>query len=416
MDPRDSAPWTDPPRGVRRAITIFSFAALLLSVYMVWQGGPQHGHLPGCSGGSQCDAVLGSRWARWSRFPVAVLGVGCYLGMTGLSLLAGVKKLQSHAANLWGMMVMLSLTGLVFVAWLTGLQWLALKHFCLYCMTAHLFGFTAFYLVLRYAPVWRTMPRAPLRLGVPAGILSALLIGSHVLLTPGIVSVEAAEEMQFAETDDSSFSGGSIRLGRKPTPRIVHLLDGNLTFNLEEVPLIGPADAPHVIVDLFDYPCPSCRELHGILQEFRKKHPGRIAVVPLPVPMNRDCNPNVKRTLPTFNDSCDYARYSMAVRQAAPEKFEEYHEWLLTGGWPPPVDKARERAESLVGGKEKLASLLEEEAGEHWIRDGINIYRFIQARSIPRLIVGDTVITYGSGSKRKLLGELEERLGISPED
>ena len=37
-----------------------------------------------------------------------------------------------------------------------------------------------------------------------------------------------------------------------------------------EFPVLGPPDAPHLVVVLADYTCPHCRKLHGMLTEARR--------------------------------------------------------------------------------------------------------------------------------------------------
>ena len=149
--------------------------------------------------------------------------------------------------------------------------------------------------------------------------------------------------------------------------------------------------------------------------DFKKTHPGKIAVVPLNVPMEKRCNPNIKHTQAMFKDACTYAEYAMAVCAADREKFPAYHDWLMKGGFPPSVKKAREKAEELVG-REAFEKALTHPSVQEWIESGIAVHQFLKAKSIPKLIVKNTVISSSGVSSKKLFRSLEEALGLESKD
>jgi len=76
-------------------------------------------------------------------------------------------------------------------------------------------------------------------------------------------------------------------------------------------------NAPKKMAKLFDFTCHHCRDLHHLLSSFRAKHSNELAVISLPLPLNADCNPTVKRTQPAHVDACEFARYALAVSAAA---------------------------------------------------------------------------------------------------
>lgn len=394
------------------AIDITAWFALVMSSYLLWKGGPD-AHLPGCGGDVTCNAVIGSRWGRIGMFPVAAVGVGGYLAVTCTSILAQMNFMLRHRLLLWSLLVVMSFIGAGFIVWLTVLQFVVIDHICFYCMSAHLFGLVTFILVVRYAPVWKHLPHPYLKLGIPGALVLALMIGAHVLVAPVTTVAETMEEIEWQEVDrnGSAYSGGSISIGRPVASRTVRVLEGKLNLDVYQVPLLGHVQAEHVIVELFDYNCPACRLVYHKVHKFMDQVDGGLAVVSLPVPMEATCNPDLKNTLPEFRDSCIYAELSMAVCAAERDRFPEYHDWLMTGKRAPSVDEARARAEELVG-KDALEQALQAEAPQRWITDGFNIYRFINGRTLPKIIAGDTVISSAGLAEKKLFRQLEAALAL----
>jgi len=396
---------------LRICICILSALALAISLYILYIVSAYH-VIPGCGDDVKCNAVLKSRWERWGPISVASLGIAGYAMLCISSFIAGIKNPRSIPLFTWSLMVVQSLAGIGFIAWLIGLQWVILNHFCVYCLSAHLFGILAFLLVIWRAPVWNAFQHAANKLIASAAVLLAVMIGVHVLVVPNHMIAYAAEDMEFAHSAIASdSSSGAVQIGTHKKSRSVVLLDGELTFDLCRVPVSGPQDATYVALELFDYACPSCRKLHNRLKKYKEKYHLSLALIQLPVPMNPDCNPDIKRRDIHFKNSCTYSRYAMAVNRADPDKFAVYHDFLMAEGWPPAVEKARARAIQLVG-EEAFNQALDDPLVDQWIGDGLNIYRFIKGKSIPKLITGKQVISYSGGSRARFEKLLNEALGI----
>lgn len=306
---------------------------------------------------------------------------------------------------------MSALIGIGFIFWLTSIQAFAIGHFCVYCMSSHAAGVIAFIGVLRFSPVWNAVKKPALSIGLPSGGLLAAMIASHVLFLPDLTVVEAAQNLQLDEP--SGYSSSSIQFGKKKDSREVTILDGNVTFELSDVPYIGSLDSEIIIAELFDYACEACRKVNKKMHEYQDEH-GSIAVVSFPVPLNPACNEHVNITHPGFQQSCEYIRYSLAVWIADQTKYQQFHEYLMDGRRPPKIEEAHSKAVSLVG-SEAFENALEDEDVEKRIRDGIALYKFIGAKSLPRIIAGDRVISSTGLSRKKLFSSLNEALNINVE-
>jgi len=377
-------------------IFLFAFAALAISVYIL-VAVKSHQVLYGCGAGG-CHEILEGRWERWGPLPVAALGIGGYLALMAASVFTAISQLKKGYMMVWYLMAIEGIVGLGFIAWLIFLQGAVIKHYCLYCLSSHLFGIVAYAITIMRVPVWSQHKHSKLMVGTTASVILVFMISIHVAVVPEINAAENAADIEYATPQNTS--GGMIQFGKakEDESRTVHLLNNQLTFDLYKVPVLGKRDAKYVILELSDYCCPSCRKLSSKMVQFREIYDLEICVVYLPVPMNSSCNSNVKKTPRGFKDSCLLAEYAMAVNYAAPEKFEEFHDYMMQGSTPPKPKIARKKAEELIGAK-KFKAALENPKTKEWIQTGVRVQRFIKAKTIPRMITKDHLISYSGGSK-----------------
>ncbi|NQU41125.1 MAG: thioredoxin domain-containing protein [Lentisphaerae bacterium] len=368
--------------------------------------------MPGC-GEDQCNAVLTSRWEHWGIVPVAYLGIGGYVSLMSATLLSGFMRWPLIRMGIWSLMIVESLTGIGFIAWLLLLQWIIIKQFCIFCLSSHLFGVAAYGIVLWKAPTWQGFHHARRRLTGTATALLTVLIAVHVLAVPDMMAVQTAESLEpTSHEEEAALSHGTFQFGKQDDTRVVNLLNKTLSFDLYKVPVTGSRAATYVLLDISDYSCPSCRTLHAKLKEFNETYDISLAIVQLPAPMNSGCNPDIKKTPHGFENACAYARYAMAVNKADPEQFPAYHDYLMSGRYPPPVNEARARAAELIG-QEAFETALRDEAVEEWITNGVNLKRYVKATTLPRLITPTQVISYSGGSNAGFAKLMQKALGIT---
>ena len=398
-------------RPTRIAIIVLSCIALTIAVYIMLVVKSDQ-PLPGC-GEDQCNAVLTSRWEQWGIFPVAHLGIGGYVSLISATLLAGAVRLPMLKIGLWAFMIVESLTGLGFIAWLLLLQWIIIKQFCIFCLSSHLFGVAAYAIILWKAPAWHGFYHARRRLTGGAAALLTFMIAIHIFVVPDMMAVQAADKMAPTDSaEEAALSTGMLQFGKKEASRTVKLLNDNLTFDLYKVPVSGDHNAEHVLVELSDYCCPSCRSLHRRLEQFKEEYAINMVIVHLPAPMNTECNPHIKKTPRGFANACRLARLAMAVNQADPKQFPAYHNYLMTGRFPPKPEAAHKKAEAMIG-KEALATALADEKTREWITNGLNLKRYIKAPTLPKLITKTQVISYSGGSKAAFRAMMKKALGVT---
>jgi uncharacterized membrane protein len=109
-------------------ILALALAGMLLSGYLTysaWQGQS----VAGCTVGSACDVVLNSRWSRLLGLPTSFWGFLTY------ALLAAIAWNKTTPSQ-WKMAWTVTVVGLLYSLYLTGVSLIALDSACPYCLTS----------------------------------------------------------------------------------------------------------------------------------------------------------------------------------------------------------------------------------------------------------------------------------------
>jgi len=126
----------------RRWITLLSMVGMLASGYLSYI------HLSGapifCGGSSSCEIVNASRYAFLGALPIALPGLGMYVMIALLSLIASRTSRRWPDQALFG----LSLTGALYSLYLTAVELFVLHAVCLWCAISAIAIVLIFILVL----------------------------------------------------------------------------------------------------------------------------------------------------------------------------------------------------------------------------------------------------------------------------
>jgi len=385
---------------------IFTAAAILVAGYLLWATTGVRNQLVGCGAGSGCDDVLGSRWSLWLGLPVS------FFALTFYALLA-VSIIAIRSGRIEGTKWMPWLTTCAWAAgiailWFVFIQAAIIGRYCIYCLTDHVLGLLAIACLALHGNRVGETP------GLAKGALSVLLAGAfitvHIFAAPTWID---EVEMDESGTGGAPMLAEMTEIGPAQRSRMVGLIDNRISFDIYKMPCIGSREAEYVIMEMFDYTCSHCRDLHRHLHDALERYGDQFAIVPLPVPMDKSCNPAIQFSNPKHLNACEYARYSMAVCAAAPDRFTEFHDWLMTGKKVTSVEKAREQVEAVVG-KDKFKDAIEDPLVEEWMNDGITMYKITKLGGIPKLVVDAKVVTVPQTTPEKLFEFLESTLGMEP--
>jgi uncharacterized membrane protein len=361
-------------------------AGLSLCLLLTWWAlSGQTDTVIGCGGASGCAEVLGSRWSRVLHLPVALSGALLY-GVLIVAILRDDRRLLGAGA--------LALGGSAL--WFIGLQIGVVRAFCGWCMAAHGVALAlAATLLFHLRAAGGEGRGASLTPGF--GVRDAGWGWLGLLAAAGLVFVQVfgpapstqritAATGEVTSTVDAQASG--------PGPKVTFAA-GTKTFDCGRLPRLGPASAPTVFVEYFDYTCDACRVMRGHLHALVDQSGGQVAVLLLPAPMERACNPHVPEGTPDHPGACEAARLALAVWSAAPAGFAAVEE-ALWGASGPDLARAREIAAIHLPG-DALAGAL----ADPWIdaliaANAEDVRRFSHpSDKLPKLLLSDRQIAHG---------------------
>lgn len=219
---------------------------------------------------------------------------------------------------------------------------------------------------------------------------------------------DQTRDVQEAAEDDEADAGEDPRQNADAEPeRLVRVQGNKFTLNSRQWPLIGDPDAPYIFVEMLDYTCPHCRNTHRAVKGACERYRDQLAVIILPVPLERSCNPSASGG--GHAGACEIGNLAVAVWRVAPQLFGRYHNWLMEGGRSRTPREARRKAEELVGG-EALRDELDTGVAAAYIRRHVELYRRVGAGAVPKLMFPGRTLTGEVSSTSTLCGTIEREL------
>ena len=212
------------------------------------------------------------------------------------------------------------------------------------------------------------------------------------------------------QTDEETSEADEAKAGdtaEEPEPRLVSVQGKKFVLDSRQWPLIGDPDSRYIFVEMLDYTCPHCRATHSAVKGACRKFGDDLAVIVLPVPLDRSCNPYASGG--GHAGACELGTMAVAVWRLAPEKFGEYHNWLMEGGRSRSPSEARRKAEQLVGAQELKAELDKKVAAEY-IKRHVELYRRVGSGSVPKIMFPNATMTGAVHSTTTLCSRIEREL------
>jgi len=389
-------------------IAIAGFACVLSLT--LWRRGRSEASLPGCGAHSACEELLSGRWAQVGGVSVAGMAVVFYATMAVLLTVAAVGVRSEWLEQITAfVMVLAAGAGL----WFMFLQCAILRRVCPYCTLVHVLGMAA--LVAWALPDARMLGSTSALMGC---IGVAIFVVVQLSLAPKLHAVrEFAAQSPESPSPTAEAEGlvafQDVSLKRdcqspQPSGRLVSLLGGRVSLNVDDWPRLGPADAEQVIGCIFDYTCGTCRRVHRVVDEAVRLAGGRLAVLLLPVPLDPTCNPHVTRLHALNAQACRYARLGMLMWQTAPAAYVEFDYWFFQSDEPPALGIAMRRAAELSGDTKMNPNQLDL-AVDTPVAVAIAIYKSTGLERVPALLLASSAVVGEVTSGARVL----EAVGIS---
>ena len=367
--------------------------------------------LAGCGAGSGCANVLGSKWSMvFGTIPVSVFSCLLYLAVLA-SLWLRVGEVMRWRELVRWLRILAAWILVVAAAWFVALQLIILKTICPYCMVMHGLGIALGGVILVAEVRADGGEDSPSRGFSKALMLAVVLVLALALIQhfgPG-PDTHRVDRL----TDDRPVENVPVKMTIHSAGegRLVTLMNGVKSYRVEPLPHIGPPDAEHVLVKYFDYTCEGCRAAHDHLERVMAQYPGKLAVIVLPVPLERACNPHLPKGVKDHQNACQLARLSLRVWRADPAGFAEFHQWLFEFH-DQPYEAAEAMAYSLVS-PEKL-----DEVDPAWVedvlRENVADYKVFLADTpvMPKILLKDSIIQGATKDAETLEALLKSHLDL----
>jgi uncharacterized membrane protein len=334
----------------------------------------------GCGGSGGCENVLGSKWSQWFGIPVSAFSTLLYAGLIAVTFKSSKYVLKAIAVVL-----------LAAALWFIGLQIFVIKSFCPWCCATHLVGIAAALAILKAISITKVeYSRGPATL-VGLVLFSALVLGQ--IFGPEPESHRIDEDNSFVGvTPEPETSAPALSPAES---RVISFQNGSKSYRVDDFPLLGPPMATHILVKYFDYTCASCLDVEGDLEKLMEKHPKDVAVLVLPTPINRACNPYLTNNMSDHQHACELARLGLAAWKAAPDQFAKVHKILFSR---PVVDgpSARERLIRFIPAS-KLDAALADPWVEKVLKSNVEDFRILTSANpaMPKILLIDSKVLQG---------------------
>lgn len=198
-----------------------------------------------------------------------------------------------------------------------------------------------------------------------------------------------------------------------PVPRVFRFKHLKGDIDVENNPVLGNPYAHTRMVEMLDYTCPHCRKMHQFIKKSVERYGDQLGVVIYHVPLSRKCNQLVKIDQTSHTNACDIAKLAFGVWKLAPEKFPEFHDWLMTGDKAPPLHEVKSKAIDLVGTKVLTDKSIEIESKQRVAE---------YARDMEALKIGLPILVFDGGvikgrptSDQEWFQMMEQRFGLKPQ-
>jgi len=236
------------------------------------------------------------------------------------------------------------------------------------------------------------------------------LAGLFLSLAACLMLDSPAVAQQSSDTADKTLGADSdsSTTVAKPERRIVRII-GNTKLDVRQWPLLGKPEAKYVFVEMFDYTCPHCRDMHHSIQGAFKRYGKDLAVMALPVPLNASCNNQIGQTESLHIESCELANLAIAVWRVNPSKYHEYHDWLFEPSTPRTAAAARQRAIQIVD-EDQLNKVLGKQVPQKFISSHVKLYAKAGGGSIPKMLFPNITLVGNIGTD-SLCQTIERELG-----
>ncbi|MCE9591244.1 MAG: thioredoxin domain-containing protein [Planctomycetes bacterium] len=375
------------------ALLLPAGGGLVLSLFL-WWAKSFVGRVPGCNPGVvfDCTHALTGKWSQWLGVPVGLIGAIVY-GVIFAAVLCLPSPAERSRRAAWCVLAVASAAAVGAGAWFTYLQLVVMHAICPYCIATHACGLIVLLIVAA---------RAPLRHWDVLGVTAAAFLSTVALIGGQALYVAPSDVLPERLNTEAGIEGDT---GPGPQ-RVLTLFDGSVMIRPHEWLVQGSPDAPKLVVEMFDYTCPSCRATYAMLMQARTRYGGQVAVVSVVVPLEPACNPQIHVVDRRFIGACELAKLSLAVGHADHDAWMKFHHWMFDADRARTPPEAKARAVELLG-SDRLEKALRDPWVEQQLKRHIELFEKAGGRGVP-------ITLWGPKVRSDLLQKMEFELGLTP--
>ncbi|MFN5960296.1 MAG: vitamin K epoxide reductase family protein [Verrucomicrobiota bacterium] len=406
-----------PPTAPILRIAASTTAAAICAVITWLKFSGRISSLAGCGSEGGCSQALGGQWSQLAGIPITLPALALHLGIIALSLPAIAERFQPATRQRFLSFAACTLIGAAL--WFIGLMIWGGRGtaWCPWCLATHAAGLISATSILRssHSRPASLFPTAAAATLATTSLALAQIFGpapqSHE-----ITSTTTPPRATASSPAPDSTTPANLRqyTGSPRPPRPVSFFNGQFAFDAANLPILGSPDAPHVLVEYFDYTCGSCRDLYKDLGSLKTAHPDKFAVVLIPCPLNRSCNPNLKPNIKDHEAACDLARLALAVWKHSPASFPRFHEALLKLPLPANPAPAFELAATAVPPDTLRATIQSPEVAA-FLASSTSDYASLAAQNLrmPKLLLRDSIMMHGlANSAETFVAEITRQFSL----
>lgn len=267
-----------------------------------------------------CDRVALSEYSRLFDVPQGFWGVVFF----GISLLAVVvPSLFRRSSRLpWVALMVFGAIGSLYCLRLFMITIFRIEGLCVTCFAAHLSCYTLLFVATTRAQRASLPPLSELFALTCMGLLAVGGLAIYPRISPLLLhGLEAIEP---------ALSDGLLRGLTTPTA-------GQSETARPWNPIVGPVDAPRVLVEFVDYTCPACGSFKALVERYNKSSPVQLKVILKNFPQDAACN----RAFPTSQhpNACLAAYAAQCAQQNG--VFKEFFEVIFETSSFAPIDASK---------------------------------------------------------------------------
>jgi len=234
---------------------------------------------------------------------------------------------------------------------------------------------------------------------------------------------DASKDAGKSASDKSASAAQANTSPAEPAKRrLLKVLDGKLTLDVYQHPVIGSPDAPHIAIEMASYDCNHCRKTAPRMQHALDRYGDQVALLVMLIPMESECNKLLTDPSASKPGACQTVKLALGISRLNQAGFAPFHEFVMsTKDKPPEIGKIISKAYTLTD-RTQLRELTQKDEVAKQIEKYVDLYGRLQKQyadnpkfGLPVQILGDYVMTGEVEKEEDIFKAWEEHLGVKPQ-